>query len=119
MLQNRKMPPIKASLKSFKIFSENDFRAYKEAEAELEKQRFKEIEESLVIKDGIFFNIEILLRDNSSKNIGRKIFSYIEFESLIQARMVSKIWYSFLEHERELWITTLRKRLHFLKQAPP
>ena len=57
MLQNRKMPPIKASLKSFKIFSENDFRAYKEAEAELEKQRFKEIEESLVIKDGLFFNI--------------------------------------------------------------
>ena len=117
MFQVKTMPPTKASLKSFKFFSEAEFTAYQESEAESERKKLIEIEASLVIENGLYFNIDALLNDKSHKNVGQAIFSYLDFESLIQARMIKKSWYSFLDRNRELWIAKLREKLDFLKKG--
>ena len=53
------------------------------------------------------------------KDVAREIMSYLDYESLLAARMVSKDWYKFLEKQRsniwvqKMWIkyeTSLRSR---------
>ena len=38
-----------------------------------------------------------------------EILSYLDFETMVKCRLVSKIWYGFLEKERGLWTILLRK----------
>ena len=45
----------------------------------------------------------------TGKNVTSTIFSYLDFKSMLAARMVSKTWYAFIENERGLWIDLMRK----------
>ena len=58
-----------------------------------------------------FFNMEGLMTNYgmTGKNVTAHIFSYLNFDSMVAARMVSKTWYQFLEDERSLWITLMKK----------
>ena len=42
-------------------------------------------------------------------NVTSHIFSYLDFKSLVAARMVSKTWYTFIENQRGIWINLMRK----------
>ena len=44
----------------------------------------------------------------TGKNVTSTIFSYLDFKSMLAARMVSKTWYAFIENERGLWIDLMR-----------
>ena len=45
----------------------------------------------------------------TGKNVTSTIFSYLDFKSMVAARMVCKTWYAFIENERGLWIDLMRK----------
>ena len=53
----------------------------------------------------------------TGENISRQIFSYLDFSSLTNARMVSKIWNQFLTHpqQRSIWMDFLRKLESYLE----
>ena len=42
-------------------------------------------------------------------NVTSHIFSYLDFKSMVAARMVSKTWYAFIENQRGIWINLMRK----------
>ena len=111
------MPPTKTSLKLFQVVSEEGLKAYRESEAETKAKRLMEIEQEIVVEKDIYFNINLIMNDKNLSKIGEIIMSYLDFESLIEARMVSKIWYRFLEKHRDLWISSLRNKLEFLKEG--
>ena len=111
------MPPTKTSLKLFQVVSEEGLEAYLESEAEAKAKRVMEIEQELMVEKDIYFNIGLIMNDKNLSKIGAMIMSYLNFESLIEARMVSKTWYRFLEKERGLWISSLRHKLEFLKEG--
>jgi hypothetical protein len=54
-----------------------------------------------------FFDMEGLMTNYgiTGKNVTSHILSYLDFDSMVAARMVSKTWYQFLEDERGLWIS--------------
>ena len=58
-----------------------------------------------------FFNMEDLMTNYGAigKNITSTILSYLDFESMVAARMVSKTCYAFIEKERGLWINLMKK----------
>ena len=58
-----------------------------------------------------FFNVEDLMTNYGAmgKNVTCKILSYLDFKSMVAARMVSKTWYAFIEKERGL-LTNLMKK---------
>ena len=58
-----------------------------------------------------FFNVEDLMTNYGivGKNVTSKILSYLDFKSMVAARMVSKTWYAFIEKERGLWINLMKK----------
>jgi len=58
-----------------------------------------------------FFDMEGLMTNYgiTGKNVTSQILSYLDFDSMVAARMVSKTWYRFLEDERGLWITLMKK----------
>ena len=97
------MPPTKTSLKLFQVVSEEGLEAYLESEAEAKAKRLMEIEQELMVEKDIYFNIDLIMNDKNLSKIGAIIMSYLNFESLIEARMVSKNWYRFLEKDRVLW----------------
>ena len=70
-----------------------------------------------MVENGVYFDMNKVLIDPNLKNIGELIFSYLNFESLIEARMVSKTWYHYLEKLRKLLISSLRMRLDYLKEG--
>ena len=111
------MPPTRSSLKSLQFISKEELAIKCEAEAKKQLKRFAEIEADLLVENNIFFQFEKLMKNKSVKTLGMKIFSYLEFESLIQARFVSKTWWNFLEEEKELWMKISVKRMHFLKES--
>ena len=45
----------------------------------------------------------------TGRDIMVEILSYLDFETMVKCRLVSKIWYGFLEKERGLWTVLLRK----------
>ena len=45
----------------------------------------------------------------TGKNITSVILSYLDFDSMVAARMVSKTWYRFIEKEQRLWINLIKK----------
>ena len=111
------MPPTKPSLKSFKVVSIEGLNAYQEAETKAKAKRLKEIEDGLMVENGVYLDMNEVVTNPNLKNIGEVIFSYLNFESLIEARKVSKTWYCYLENEREIWISSLWKRLAYLKEG--
>ena len=86
------MPPTKTSLKLFQVVSEEGLEAYLESEAEAKAKRLMEIEQELMVEKDIYFNIDLIMNDKNLSKIGAIIMSYLNFESLIEARMVSKNW---------------------------
>ena len=58
-----------------------------------------------------FFDMEGLMTNYgiTGKNVTSHIFSYLDFDSMAAARMVSKTWYQTLEDERGLVITLMKK----------
>ena len=60
--------------------------------------------ESFLDMEGLMTNYGI-----TGKNITSQILSYLNFDSMVAARMVSKTWYQTLEDERGLWITLMKK----------
>ena len=58
-----------------------------------------------------FFNMEDLMTSYGAigKNVTSKILSYLDFKSMVAARMVSKIWYAFIEKEQGLWVKLMTK----------
>ena len=58
-----------------------------------------------------FFDIEDFMTNYgiTGKNVTSKILSYLDFKSMMAARVVSKTWYVFIENERELWINLMKK----------
>ena len=58
-----------------------------------------------------FFDMEDFMKNYgiTGKNVTTTIFSYLDFKSMLAARMVSKTWYAFIENERGLWINLMRK----------
>ena len=60
--------------------------------------------ESFLDMEGLMTNYGI-----TGKNITAQILSYLDFDSMVAARMVSKTWYQTLEDERDLWITLMKK----------
>ena len=111
------MPPTKPSLSVFKVVSKEGLVAYQEAESKAKAERLLEIEGELMVKNGIYFNMKELLTNVDLKNICKMILCHLDFESLIEARKVSKTWYRYLENDRELWISSLKKRLKYLKEG--
>jgi len=60
-----------------------------------------------------FFDTEGLMTiyGMTGENITLKIMSYLDYETLVTARMVSKTWYRFLDDHHSLWIDLMRKSL--------
>ena len=58
-----------------------------------------------------FFNMEHLMTNYGAigKNVTSKILSYLDFKSMVAARMVSKTWYAFIEKEQRLWFKLMTK----------
>ena len=111
------MPPTKPTLKVFKFVSKEDLKAYQTAVAETKAKNLIEIENQLMVENYIYFDIEEILKTPILKHIGKMILSYLDFQSLIESSIVSKTWYLYLEKERGLWITSLRKKMDFLKEG--
>jgi asparagine synthetase A len=111
------MPPTKSSLSVFKVVSREGLVAYQEAESLAKAERLLEIEGGLMVQNGIYFNMKELMTNPDLKNVCKMILCQVDFESLIAARMVSKTWYRYLENDREIWISTLKKRLKYLKEG--
>jgi len=65
-----------------------------------------------------FFDMEGLMTNYgiTGKNVTSQILSYLDFDSMVAARMVSKTWYRFLEDERGLWITLMKKCFEDIKE---
>ena len=99
-----KMPPTKPSFSVFKVISIDGLVAYEEAESKAEAERLTEIEDGLIVRNGIYFSMNELMTNPSLKKICKMILCHLSFESLIEARKVSKTWYCYLEDEREIWI---------------
>ena len=113
----RIMPLSKPSMKCLTFLSEEGLKAHMASEEKAKKMRLSKIEKELFLVNGKYFEIEMLMKNNTYKNLAQAILSKLDFESLIQARKVSKTWYAFLENERDLWIKCLRKKLEFLKKG--
>ena len=58
-----------------------------------------------------FFKMEDLMTNYGAigKNLTSKILSYLDFKSMVAARMVSKTWYAFIEKEQTLWVKLMTK----------
>ena len=58
-----------------------------------------------------FFDMENFMTSYgiTGKNVTSHILSYLDFKSMMAARMVSKTWYNFIENEQGLWINLMRK----------
>jgi hypothetical protein len=58
-----------------------------------------------------FFDMENFMTSYgiTGKNVTSHILSFLDFKSMIAARVVSKTWYTFIENERGLWINLMRK----------
>ena len=41
--------------------------------------------------------------------VGQKIFEKLDYQSLMNSKQVSKLWYNFLDGQKLLWIETLKK----------
>ena len=82
------MPPTKPTLKVLKFVSKEGLKAYHTAEAETKAMKLIEIENQLMVENDIYFNIEEIMKNPLLKHIGKMILSYLEFESLIEARIV-------------------------------
>jgi len=52
----------------------------------------------------------------TGKNVTSQILSYLDFKSMMAARMVSKTWYTFIENERGLWISLMKKCFEDIKK---
>ena len=52
-----------------------------------------------------FFKMEDLM----SNYVASNILSYLDFKSMVAARMVSKTWYDFIENDGGLWNNLMRK----------
>ena len=52
----------------------------------------------------------------TGKNVTSTIFSYLDFKSMLAARMVSKTWYAFIENERGLWIDLMRTCFEYVQK---
>jgi len=65
-----------------------------------------------------FFDMEGLMTNYgiTGKNVTSQILSYLDFDSMVAARMVSKTWYRFLEDERGLWINLMKKCFEDIKE---
>jgi len=66
-----------------------------------------------------FFDTEGLMTTYgmTGRDITFQILSYLDFETMVNSRLVSKTWYRFLENERGLWIELMRKAYRdFLKK---
>ena len=111
------MPPTRSTLKTLQFVTAEELRILTEAEAEVKLKRLAEIEAELHIESGIYFSFEKLMNRSDLKKLGKMIFSYLDFETLIQARLVSKTWHCFLDKERDLWLQISRRKLHSLKQS--
>ena len=59
----------------------------------------------------VFLDMEGLMTNYglTGTNLTRHILSFLDFDSMVAARMVSKTWYHFIENEPELWIKHLKK----------
>ena len=44
-------------------------------------------------------------------NITREIFSYLDFSTLQQGRLVAKSWNHFLSNDKKIWLQALEKQL--------
>ena len=69
--------------------------------------------ESFLDMEGLMTNYGI-----TGKNITSQILSYLNFDSMVAARMVSKTWYQTLEDERGLWITLMKKCFEDIQKNP-
>ena len=58
-----------------------------------------------------FFDMENFMTSYgiTGKNVTSHILSYLDFKSMMAARMVSKTWYTFIENEQGLWINLMKK----------
>ena len=67
-----------------------------------------------------FFDMEGLMTNYgiTGKNITSQILSYLNFDSMVAARLVSKTWYQTLEDERGLWITLMKKCFEDIQKNP-
>ena len=45
----------------------------------------------------------------TGKNMTQYILSFLDYDSMVAARMVSKTWYLFLENEKGLWMKHMKK----------
>ena len=55
------MPPTKSSLSVFKVVSREGLVAYQEAESLAKAERLLEIEDGLMVQNGIYFNMKELM----------------------------------------------------------
>ena len=97
------MPPTKPTYQVFKVIAREDLVAYQEAERQATAERLIEIEEGLIVKDDVYLCMHELMTNPSLKKICKMIMSYLNFESLIEARKVSKTWYCYLEDDCDIF----------------
>ena len=60
-----------------------------------------------------FFDMENFMTSYgiTGKNVTSHILSYLDFKSMMAARMVSKTWYTFIENEQGLWISLMKNKI--------
>jgi len=66
-----------------------------------------------------FFDTDFLMSCSLTGNPLLSIFSYLDFDSLMNARMVSKTWYWFLEDQRNLWTDLMYKCIKEVRKKSP
>ena len=63
-----------------------------------------------------FIEILIIEKGMTGENLTLKIFSYLDFSSLTEARQVSKTWNQFLTKQKCIWMAKLRRTQPFLER---
>ena len=53
--------------------------------------------------------------DWTGANISRQIFSYLDFASLMEGRLVCKSWNNYLTQDRKLWMEILKETKPYLE----
>ena len=59
-----------------------------------------------------FFKMEDLMTNYVTSNI----LSYLDFKSMVVARMFSKTWYDFIENDGGLWNNLMKKRFEDIQK---
>ena len=63
------MPPTKPSLKSFKVVSIEGLNAYQEAETKAKAKRLKEIEDGLMVENGVYLDMNEVVTNPNLKTL--------------------------------------------------